>query len=70
MSLSNSVTILEKLTGHDGEPNLRVVEQTLSDRSRVYDLWIGTYQHPCLSKQEADRAADTILGLIFGGRRP
>jgi len=47
---------------YDGiKPNLKIVEETLSDKSRVYNVIIGTYEYAAENLRQAEQIYETIL---------
>lgn len=56
--------IASALHGCDGQPNLQLIEETLSDGSHVYNVMIGTFEHGAIDRKDAERVYGVITNLL------
>jgi len=57
-------TILIAAIDYENKANIKVVEETLSDGSKVYNLWIGSFEYPCEDYKDAERRYGMALRSI------
>lgn len=63
-ALTNKKVIDKGLVDDQGKPNLKYVEETLSDSSKVYNILIGTFEYSAVDEDDADRVFDAITDAV------
>lgn len=64
MALANRLIIAAGLYDHDGKHNLRIVEETLSDNSKVYNVEVGSFEYAALNLIDAENIYASILKAL------
>ena len=58
--------VLCGLWDKNGKANLQVVEETLTDGSKAYNVLVGTYEYAAVSAAEANKIFGMILSFATG----
>lgn len=52
---------MKKILANGLNGNLRIIEETLTDDSKVYNLEIGSFEYPCSDLKDAERRYSQVI---------